>query len=325
MMTSNREYCRRFRSMGCDVSVTLVCDDGAAADGALDAVEGLFGSADRRFSRFRPDSELSVLNRSRVLRNPSAAMLDLLARSLRWERLTGRLFNPLVLMPLVSAGYDRDFRESASFVSRGQIPVRSIPSLASQLEIDASGQRHRVALNGDESLDLGGIVKGWAVDRAVSFLEGFPGCLVDAGGDLRAGGRPVSGSWHVAIEDPLSPAHDREIIELGSCAVATSGSYRRAWVAGGRRQHHLIDPATGAPSDTDVLAATVISGSAEEAEVVAKACVIGGSDYAAQFLERGNSARGAVTVCDGRRIASDGWESAVRFGPGRYRVMGATG
>ncbi|MGZ8687679.1 MAG: FAD:protein FMN transferase, partial [Gaiellaceae bacterium] len=112
--------------------------------------------------------------------------------------------------------------------------------------------------------DLGGLGKGYAVDRVAESLSVAGPCLVNAGGDIAIRG----GSWPVGVADGLT-------LELSRGGVATSGRDRRRWVRGGREAHHLIDPSTGRPAESDLVRVTVVADSATEAEVLAKAAFLG--------------------------------------------------
>jgi thiamine biosynthesis lipoprotein len=125
-------------------------------------------------------------------------------------------------------------------------------------------------------LDLGGIAKGYAVDRALPLLSPAGPSLVNAGGDLAVSG----GSWPVAIEGA------ELTLALTSGALATSGRDRRQWRRGGEEQHHLVDPATGRPAQTPVLRATVFAPTAVEAEVLAKVAFLTGAVEAPHVLVR---------------------------------------
>jgi FAD:protein FMN transferase len=144
------------------------------------------------------------------------------------------------------------------------------------------GRWRDVRLEGDvvtvpmgAGLDLGGLAKGWTVDRAAegALDAGLEWAVVNAGGDLRiAGASPVI---DVAVEDP--EARDAEILRLGleAGALATSSITRRSW---GPHRHHLIDPSTGRPADTGVLQATVLAPTCAEAEVRSKDALLAGDD-----------------------------------------------
>jgi FAD:protein FMN transferase len=122
-------------------------------------------------------------------------------------------------------------------------------------------------------LDLGGSVKGWAADLVVERLERHGRCAVDCGGDLRvAAGRGAP--WEVRVRHPLTGrvAHTFRVRAGG---VATSGVDARLWERdGGGFAHHLIDPATGTPAWTGLIAATALAPTALEAEALAKAALL---------------------------------------------------
>jgi thiamine biosynthesis lipoprotein len=105
------------------------------------------------------------------------------------------------------------------------------------------------------------------------------------GGDLRvAGTSPDGGTWTLAIDHP----HLEEplaLVGLAAGAIATSTVLKRVWTVAGQTRHHLIDPATGQPADTDVVLASVIAGTGWQAEVLAKAALLRGRDRAFDLLD----------------------------------------
>jgi len=152
--------------------------------------------------------------------------------------------------------------------------------------------------------DLGGVGKGWIADRALNLLDAWPSAVVDADGDLAV--RVAPGRvWEVGVDDPRTPDTNLTVLRLGAPAggaptrwgVATSGTSIHRWNVGGGVSHHLIDPRTGRPAQTDVIQATVVAGSALRAEALAKAAVIAGSVYGLALLERAR-VRGAVLLTD---------------------------
>jgi thiamine biosynthesis lipoprotein len=132
-------------------------------------------------------------------------------------------------------------------------------------------------------IDLGGVAKGWTVDRSADLLKGYPSWLVNAGGDLYARGAGPSGEgWMVGVEDPYCPGSDALVMRITDVAVATSSTLRRRWAsADGAQCHHLIDPRTGRPAETDLVSVTVLGRTVVEAEVEAKALLLLGSAGAA--------------------------------------------
>ncbi|NTW14715.1 MAG: FAD:protein FMN transferase, partial [Candidatus Moranbacteria bacterium] len=138
--------------------------------------------------------------------------------------------------------------------------------------------------------DLGGIAKGYAVDRVVRLLRerGYVDFLIDAGGDIFASGRNTElgyDSWGIDIADPSDVNNRLALLRLRDVAVATSGTDRRTWNVEGNKRHHLIDPRTGKSAVTDVVSATVVGASTVQAEVFAKTLCIIGREKALIFAE----------------------------------------
>jgi len=159
--------------------------------------------------------------------------------------------------------------------------------------------------------DLDGVAKGWLADRALGLLRWWSGAIVDADGDL-AVRCPPGRHWAVAVDDPRDPGAMLAVLHLAAeggtwpstHGVATSGTSVHRWEWAGEARHHLIDPRTGLPAVTDVVQATVVAASSSEAEGLAKAAVIAGSEDGLALLERAG-VRGAVLLTDrGETIAS---------------------
>lgn len=254
---------REFRAMGTEIELLVDSDCDAAAE--LDAAETEFHRLEALLSRFRPDSELSRLNvAGSIEASPDTARVVQLALDAR-ERTGGR-FDPTVHDALVSAGYDRSF-ELMNVDGEGDVhhPLHRCTPLG-QVSIDGV----RIELGPGVHLDLGGVAKGYAADRAAEVLALAGPCLVNAGGDMVVRG----GSWPVGVTDEVT-------VELASGALATSGRDRRRWRRGGRELHHLIDPSTGEPSTTDLVRVTAFAADAAEADVLAKWLFLSGEHEAA--------------------------------------------
>ncbi len=153
-------------------------------------------------------------------------------------------------------------------------------------------------------LDLGGVAKGWLADRALDLLDGWPGAVVDADGDLALRAAPGR-SWSVAVDDPRASGAALAVLRLSAPArgwpvrwgVATSGTSIHRWLRDGTVRHHLIDPRTGRPAVTDVVQATVVCASALRAEALAKAAVIAGTIEGLALLDRAGVG-GAIVLTD---------------------------
>lgn len=305
-----QEYRTSFRAMGTNVTVMAVGKVGSKAIPALlGRVQGLFQREEARFSRFLPHSELTRMNQAGGSPDPSQEMWEVLQRCRRWWVKTGGDFDPTILEALERAGYHRSFETLGQGGFKDATPGTRGPSGLNLVELREVGGQRTVRLHQGVRLDLGGIVKGWTVDRAASLLEPLGRFLIDAGGDIFARGDSLeTPGWCVAVQDPRETHRDREYLFLKDAAVATSGTYRRRWLhRDGGEAHHLIDPRTGAPSRSLVVSATVTGGSAEVCDVCAKVALLRGPEAALAFLQGLPDVEGYLVLQDGRDLATAGW------------------
>lgn len=269
--------------MGCEVIVA------GASPGALRRIEGLFEERDRVFSRFRPDSELSRVNQRRddIVRvsAPFAAAVGAALDAAAWS---GGLVDPTLGAAIEAAGYTVDFEQLAPDPLP---PGPTAPGSWRALRFAGS----LLALPRRVKLDLNGVVKALAVDDALEFLDGDG--FVSAGGDLA-----VRGEIDVAL--PGGGA-----VRLVRGALATSGSCARAWLRGGRLQHHLIDPATGAPAESPWEQVTVCGASCLTADVAAKAAFLLGEAGPDWLDERGLPGR--FLARGGDDVVNEAWSRSL--------------
>lgn len=253
-------------AMGTTISVYGPCAGFAAG---ADAVVETFRAEEQRFSRFRPDSELSMVNaRAGSWVTLSPGFGSLLRFSLDEAAATGGAFDPTVLGAIEAAGYDRDFDEvirSARAVLRRPVPC----GRWTEIEV-ADGS---VRLPAGVGFDFGGIAKGWTVDLAVdrALASGMSWVLVSAGGDLRVGGDAPE--LAIDVEDPDDPSSAIMTLRIDKGALATSSTAKRSWGPG---LHHVIDPRTGAPAITDAVQVTSWAPTCAEAEVAATVALLRG-------------------------------------------------
>ncbi len=282
---------RRFQAMGTQVELLLDAAPSATALRALAAAEAELRRLEQLLSRFDPESELSRLNeRGAMVVGPELLHVTQLALAARTR--TGGRFDPTVHDALVAAGYDRTFAQVRSCSEGPHVaPARCGGG------VRVRSRTATIVLEPGVRLDLGGIAKGYAADRAAAILAGAGACLVDAGGDIAVHGRP----WPVGVET----ADGKLTLELAAGGIATSGSDRRRWTRGGDERHHLIDPATARPARSDVLRVTVAAASAVEAEVQAKALFLAGAAEAVEEASRRGIPAVLVTR-DGRTLLAGG-------------------
>lgn len=218
-----------------------------------------------RWSRFRPESEISRLNRSTgEWCEVSVETFELLEACELWTRQTGGVFQPLVGKALAAWGYEHSISAQAPFAPltpRGE-------ALEGAINLDRARLRASVPMS--TTIDIGGIGKSWIASRAASLATTLcddQRLLIDAGGDLLA----VTGEHVIAVEPATNGDAEVEAwIQLRPAqAIATSGFGRRSWTNGdGRTSHHLIDPDTGTPGP--LTHATVVADDLVTADVNAK-------------------------------------------------------
>jgi len=254
----------------------------------LKGAELIVRRAEERLSRFEPESALSRLNRNRHVADQTVAAV--VRAALRMGEITGGAFDACVGTRMREIGYDRTFSAIESPLVASVIPERR----ALRMHVDGD----EVCLHGDGDVDMGGIAKGWAVDRVLHWLlgEGARDVVVDGGGDLAASGKPCM----VGVGDDL-------VVDVARCAVATSSTRRRRWHAvGGGELHHIIDPRAGWPTDAAIDTASVVAADAVTADALATAVMVDPDSLLPRLAVM--HARAAVRGVDGAWWVTPNWE-----------------
>ena len=307
-------------ALGTDARVALwPPGDLALALGAIDAeLERL----DREASRFRGDSEISLICRSEHRAYQlSPGLAEAVRVALAAARWTGGLVDPTVGGALSALGYDRDFAS----IGTGPWPMAPLPVLRPVPGwgcVTLDGRMLR--LPAGVCLDLGATGKGLGADRAAAAAGcalGRGGVLVSLGGDIATAGQPPAGGWPVAIADSSladgPPA--LQVIRLAAGAVATSSVTCRQWRRGGRRMHHIVDPRTGYPASGPWRIASVAAPSCAMANAAATAAIVAGPDARAWLAETGLPAR--LVSHDGTVRPIGGWPDDDGQLPARLAAM----
>jgi thiamine biosynthesis lipoprotein len=307
-----------FRAMNTQIEV-LFQASGDAAPVMEETAEAWFRSAEERFSRFLPSSELSHLNRlagERCL--VSDAMLEVLRLAEAYLRKTNGIFNPFLLPSLERLGYGETFdriRERKIY----PIPPSSAPA-AGPVDFDIDPLMKSVLFPAQAKLDLGGIVKSWSVRRLADYMQAVFGLsrgLINAGGDLVAwgGSSDPHEPWLIGIEDPWRPEQDAGVLAIEAGAAATSGTLGRRWATDRGPMHHLLDPRRGVPSDSGVVQCTVSGPDPVECEIWAKTICIAGLEEGLTLMNREARPAGkyeALIFCEDRRIIFAGDPSSLQ-------------
>ena len=278
---------RSFRSMGTMAAVTLGTGYADRIEPVSEHIRAIFSRLENELSVYRPGSAVSELSRM-AGSAPVAVPEDtyrVLSLGQRFGSMTAGAFN-ITASPLVRLwGFNG-----------AQVPV-SPPSEQSLYEtLKLADYRRLVLRDGTAFLplegmavDVGGIAKGYAVDRAYDYClsAGIRDFLIDFSGNVRAAGRPSRReSWQIGVRDPFDASRILGKIDLPSgMAVATSGSYERFVDVAGKRFSHIIDPRTGYPV-TDTSSTTVLCADAVTADALSTAFFVAGLKGASELLKK---------------------------------------
>ena len=268
--------------MGSDMLAILEMDSDSAPD-ILKDVPTWFEEWEQSLSRFRLDSELSRLNRT--FDQPVAvsdAFWDVFQTALWADEFSEGMVTPTVLDAMLEIGYDRSFDD----LSHDQFGLMT-PQVNHPLSMVVADSEHKtITLPQGVHLDFGGVAKGWAAHQVVERLRELGPCLMNAGGDIAVSGPHMDGSaWEVGVSDPFKAGSDFDTLYIMQGGVASSGRDRRNWKRNGTPQHHIINPNTGLPVDTDVLRLTVVAPTVMEAEAAAKTAFILGKEKGLAWIE----------------------------------------
>lgn len=271
-----------FHAMGCKM---LAAVEREAEPSILPQVPEWFEVWEQVLSRFRYDSELTRLNQ--IHERPvhvSETLWDVFRAARKAENLTDGFVTPTLLDAIIEAGYDRPFDMLPHQTMSLSAPV--ITSFRPLTDVTTDASTRTITLPFGISLDFGGIAKGWAAHQAMQRLQVEGPTLVNAGGDIAISGPRADGtSWQIGITDPFHPDQEIETLYLNACGVATSGKDRRRWTRNGTLQHHIIDPFTGRPAETDLVRVTVVAPNVMEAEAAAKTIFILGGRLGLKWIE----------------------------------------
>lgn len=249
---------------------------------SLEVVQ-LFEEIEQRMSRYREDSELSVLNRS-AYQKPmpvSRELFEVLTEAQSIARLTQGAFD----ITFASLGYLYDYRARRLPSDQQRDALQALINYQ-LVQLDSGGRSVRYAEKG-VLVDLGGIAKGYAVDQAIALLatKGVRSARLSAGGDMRLLGSKRGEAWTIGIKDPRQPEDHAVVLPLEDIAISTSGDYERYFIdAQGKRIHHILSPKTGKPAQ-GIQSVTVIGPRAIRTDGLSTAIFVLGVEKGLSVIE----------------------------------------
>jgi FAD:protein FMN transferase len=289
--------------MGTRCAVELWSDDRARGEAAIEAVFTEFRRIDALMSTYKPESELSRVNAG-AAREPvtvSRELYDLLATSAQYSKLTRGAFD----VTYASVGYLYDYRKHVR--PDDEAIAAALPGIDYRhVQLIPDGPAVRFAREGVR-VDLGGIAKGYAVDRGIAVLQGLrvDRAMVNAGGDTRIVGDRFGRPWVVGIRHPDDEKKVVLRMPITDAAMSTSGDYLRFFDEGGVRYHHILDPKTG-KSASKVRSVTIIGPTATRTDALTKSIFIMGAEEGIALIDSLGDVDAIVVKPDGKVLYSAG-------------------
>jgi len=291
--------------MGTRVAVELWAEDPALAERAISAVMDEMRRTDELMSTYKPESQLSQVN-DHAFERPvpvNAEIIDVVQRALEMSRLSGGAFD----ITYASVGYLYDYRAHRR-PTDDQIAA-ALPGVDyRQVLVDAEAGTIRFLRRGVR-VDLGGIAKGYAVDRSIEKLRtlGIAHAMVTAGGDTRLIGDRRGKPWIVGVRDPRNDDRLVTRLPLEGEAISTSGDYERYFEEDGVRYHHILVPGTGRAA-REVRSATVLGADATLTDALSTTVFVLGVERGMALIATLPDVEAVVVDAEGRIYYSSGLE-----------------
>ena len=283
-----------------------------APEGLLDEIWAACDRYEKLLSKTVQGSDISRINQAAgqtITVDPET--WDILRRAKEISALTGGAFS-ITIAPVTALW---------SFTG---ISTNTVPTDAARLQavtrVDdqkiSLGENSTVTLPAGMQIDLGGIAKGYIADRVAEIVreKAYAG-IINLGGNVYTVGRKPDGSrFSVGITNPEATYTYKGIIYTEGCTVVTSGTYERGFDFGGVRYHHILDPETGWPAQSDLVSATFVMDSSMTADALATACIVIGSEKSLE-LAASQGLDAMFIKEDGSVVFTDGFEAKYNYLP----------
>jgi thiamine biosynthesis lipoprotein len=276
-----KEFEYNGKAMGTDFSIAIICSSQELADRLEKEAEDEINEYERRFSRFLPDSELSILNREKDMLVSEIFMKIVLA-SREFFYLTKGIFNPL--LQIERLGYDRNFDDLKIEDDSKKDELYNIDFSSTIIDREKS----RIILGAGQKLDFGGFLKGYLSEllckKIKSASDKIEGVIVNIGGDIYTEGLDAEGGKFIfKIYNPIT--RDDISVPIFNEALATSGTYKRNWKKENLTVHHILDISGTQNPISDVVSASLITRSGGKSEAYAKVFLSLGPEKALEILK----------------------------------------
>ncbi len=311
-------------------TITVVSSSKENARRAIDAGYAEIEKLDKYLNNFSPDSEISAVSKSagagpvRV----SKETLDLMKKTIGISTDTEGAFDPTIAPVLKLWKFSG--RPASPTLPSGEA-IKNALKLVDYRKIKVINESSTIYLeDAGMELDLGGIAKGYAADKAVEAIKakGIKGALVAIAGDIRGFGLSTGGNaWKVGVQDPRPESANSEkpwedifaSVHLKDSAISTAGDYQRFFIKDGKRYHHIIAPATGYPSDSGLISVSVIAPEGYMADGIDTAILILGAEKGMKLLES-KGLDGILVTADKKVLITKNMKGDIEVLKKNYKV-----
>ncbi|MDD3224843.1 MAG: FAD:protein FMN transferase [Clostridium sp.] len=266
-------------------------------------------------SFYKPLSEVSLINENagHDYVNVKYETLNIIKKAKKYSRLSSGVFD-ITSAPLISLW--------GIFTKKQRVPIKEeIDKVKALIDyeniiIDEDSSSIKLLKEG-QKIDLGGIAKGFAADRAVEIYKnnGIESAFINLGGNVLAlGNKPDGSKWNIGIQNPLEPRGQCiGAVVVNDKTVVTSGDYVRYFMKDNKRYHHILDPKTGYPSDSGVMSVTVIAESSIDADALSTAAFILGLEAGMKFIKSIDCVEGIFITKDKKVYSTEGIKDSFVF------------
>lgn len=293
-----------------DTYITITIYEGGSADLLNECID-ICTKYDKLFSPSYQTSDIAKINASGGQPvNVSYETMEVIEDSLQYCALTDGLFD-ISIYPVTSLWDFKTDNPSLPNDEELQSAIANVDYKSIQLDKDSSTI---TLINPNAAIDVGSIAKGFFADKIKNYLiqNGVKSAIINLGGDIAVIGKKDKNTpFNIGISDPNSKDDILCSAHLDNINIATSGTYERCFEINNEQYHHILNPHTGYPVQTDITSVSVVSSSAEKADALCTVCILLGSDQAKVLIDKTDDAECLIVKNDKSIIASEGIDKYI--------------
>ena len=289
--------------MGTFITITTYNENVTKSEQAINLAFKEIERTDDILSHKKNTTQVFLLNKQGYIDNASSELIYNLKQSLYYSNLSNGAFD-ITVKPILDL-YSKSFKELGRPPNDNRIKQTLL--YVNYSKIIMNSKTKIIVLRDEMQITLGGIAKGYAIDKAINILEkqGIKHALVNAGGDMRAIGNKTNEDWKIALENPRNKEEYITIININNNSVCTSGDYER-YFDEDKKFHHIIDPKTGY-SALDLISVTIITDKAMDCDALATSVFVLGREKGLKLIESLENVEGLIITKEKDIVKSSGF------------------